>query len=1133
MRTRSRARRLVAVVVSLLLVAVGTVVVAGPSAAVDGGLTFDEGYAADGARVDDQYRFVGSGGTTGIRFGGTRVDLGWPGETECGGSGTGDYRPTLRQLSGNGTFSFYAHSGARALESASNNCGAGEFGTGGILLRCTVACLSVSGYVGLGNGTATPPSPPAGMTFTASAYDATGVAVVSSPVVLDGPGALTGFSLSAPPGTSFTFVKVVASGAVQSVLLDDLAYTVDPSALPAYVISTDTTVAQLHPGESATVPMSVVRSNGSSGTITPIVSGLPSGVTASFSPTAFTGADDGALTLTLDASSSATPGAPVPLTVSASSDAGAGVGTPAALAMTIASTLQTPGGIPTLVAPSCTTQVRQLSIFVGDGSSFSGQVDVHATIDQPDWSAGVLASPLTVVNGRVDAAVYWTRDTLLGAFTGHLTVTANPVGRPGDVVSRTYAVVWQGPGIAATTVKARPPLGDRQAAEVLSLPAYGFCGALKLKLGNDKAVVDATAAQAPIASLPRNGVLDTQTITVTTPRLATSGTLRYDRLDSFGWQPGPALTTTGYRNTAGFAFDNYPVGDLTYQDMTDAFGADQTYTRIDLCFPFGCTITFRDPIAMIYTAIVRAQTVGTQGSGHCYGMAMSAALMREGGIDPAAYLPFTSTTAYGLNSAAAPSGALAHTIQVNHLKQFGLTFMAYWLKQHQTNILANADQTAGMIRDAIDTKGGALITIADHGGGHVVLAHSIEDGAPGEHWVDVYDPNYPYTTAEDTDTTGATHESRLNRSRIRLVGSTWSLQFPDGTMWGGNLNGLTSSLVVVPLSEASKKQLLPSLFDVGQIISLLGSLMSFGSAGGTATVSPGAGLLAYPSMNASTTSGLFLPAPTGPTTSSTGGSVHLTGTNAGTVDGLVVADGTSVASALGLRPGTDVTVQKVVGGQSVTSDTALPSTIVSSRSNRPGLTSTLSYVAPAGSTVSVTQSASALSVRSSAPLTLKVRIDNRSTRSAGVTRVLSVALPAGARLVVPAAALAATTPTLVATVGGHRVVLRSPRVLLGTAVVRSVASSRARSTLSVAATVAVKAKKGALGTVVLVLTRGGRVVATKRFAVTARAAALGTPVVYRWRLAASRGLVLRVTAVVAAPSSASGVVSATRAAVAR
>ena len=373
----------------------------------------------------------------------------------------------------------------------------------------------------------------------------------------------------------------------------------------------------------------------------------------------------------------------------------------------------------------------------------------------------------------------------------------------------------------------------------------------------------------------------------------------------------------------------------------------------------------------------------------------------------------------------------------------------------------------------------------------------------------------------------------LDRSRIHLVGTSWSLQFPDGTMWSGKLNGLTSSLVVVPLSEAAKKQLLPSLFDVGQIISLLGSLMSFGSAGGTATVTPDAGLLPYPSMNASTTSGLFLPAPTGPTTSSPGGSVHLTGTGTGSVDGLVVADGTSVASTLGLQPGTDVTVQKVVGGQSVTSDTALPSTIVSSRSNRPGLTSTLTYVAPAGSTVSVAQSASGLSVRSTAALALKVRIDNRSTRSAGVTRVVTVPLPAGARLVVPTAALAGTTPTLVATVGGHRVVLRSPRVLQGSAVVRTVASSRARSTLSVAATVAVKAKRGARGTVVLVLTRGGRVVATKRFAVTARAAALGTPVVYRWRLAASRGLVLRVTAVVAAPSSASGVVSATRAAVAR
>ncbi|MFN8156193.1 MAG: hypothetical protein U0R68_02140 [Candidatus Nanopelagicales bacterium] len=1131
MRTRTHVRRLVAVVVSLLLVAAGTVVAAGPSAAVDGGLTFDEGYAADGARVDDQYRFVG--GTTGIRFGGTRVDLGWPGETECGGSGTGDYRPTLRLLSGNGSFSFYAHSGARALESASNNCTAGEFGTGGILFRCTVACLSVSGFVGLGNQTATPPSPNAGTTFTASAYDATGAAVVSSPVVLDGPGALTGFSLAAPVGRSFTFVKIVATGAVQSVLLDDLTYTVDPSALPAYVISTDSTLAQLRPGESTTVPLSVVRANGSSGTITPTTSVLPSGVTASFSPSSFTGTDDGALALTLTASSSASPGDPVPLVVSATSEPGAGPGTPASLSLHVVSTLQPLGDIPTLLAPACTNQVRTLPVYVGDGSSFTGQVDVSVTVDQPTWQVGVVSSPLPVVNGRVSPAVWWRRGAPPAPSSATITVTASPVGRPLDSVSRTYAIAQKPPDLTVSSLSVQPPLGDRQPGDELALTGYGFCGAMKLRFGNDKAVVDTASVQAPIPSLPRDGTLNTQSISAAVPRLATSGVLSFDRLDGHGFLAGPALTVTGYRNTAGFRFDNYAVNDLTYQDMTDAFGADQTYSRIDLCFPFGCTITFRDPVAMIYTAIVRAQTVGTQGSGHCYGMAMTAALMRQGGVDPKQYLPYTSSTAWGLTGDAGPSPALAHTIQVNHLKQFGLTFMAYWLKQHQTNILANADFTAAAIRKAIDTQGGALVTIADHGGGHVVLAHSIEDGAPGEHWVDVYDPNYPYTKAEDLDTTGATHESRLTRSRIHLVGTTWSLQFPDGTVWQGNLNGLTSSLVVVPLSEAAKKQLLPSLFDVGQIISLLGSLMSFGSTGGKATVTAGPGLLAYPAINASTTSGLFLPAPTGPTTSSSAGSVHLAGTSAGTVDGLVVADGTTVASALGLRPGTDVTVQKVVGGQLVTTDTALPSTITTTRAGSTSLTSTLSYVAPAGSTVSVAQTTSGLSVRSTAPLALRIRVDNRSTRSAGVTRTIALALPARTTLAVPAAVLSGSASTVVATLNGRRVALAAPRVVAGTAAVKSVASTRTGSTLTVAASVAVKAKRGAKGTVILVLTRGGRIVATKRFAVTARAAALGTPVVYRWRLTASRGLVLRVTAVVAVPTSASGVVSATRGTVAR
>ena len=110
----------------------------------------------------------------------------------------------------------------------------------------------------------------------------------------------------------------------------------------------------------------------------------------------------------------------------------------------------------------------------------------------------------------------------------------------------------------------------------------------------------------------------------------------------------------------------------------------------------------------------------------------------------------------------------------------------------------------------------------------------------------------------------------------------------------------------------------------------------------------------------------------------------------------------------GLRPGTDVTVQKVVGGQSVTSDTALPSTIVSSRSNRPGLTSTLSYVAPAGSTVSValrsivTMSEKRTWVKrrtSSATVSARVRARRQPlNRNAGVGRSAGVG---GGRLMRP------------------------------------------------------------------------------------------------------------------------------------
>ena len=67
-------------------------------------------------------------------------------------------------------------------------------------------------------------------------------------------------------------------------------------------------------------------------------------------------------------------------------------------------------------------------------------------------------------------------------------------------------------------------------------------------------------------------------------------------------------------------------------------------------------------------------------------------------------------------------------------------------------------------------------------------------------------------------TTGATHEMRLTRSRIHIVGNAWSLEFPDSTVWSGPVNGLTSSLVVVPLSEARKKQLLPEILRIIDVL---------------------------------------------------------------------------------------------------------------------------------------------------------------------------------------------------------------------------------------------------------------------------------------------------------------------------
>jgi hypothetical protein len=109
-------------------------------------------------------------------------------------------------------------------------------------------------------------------------------------------------------------------------------------------------------------------------------------------------------------------------------------------------------------------------------------------------------------------------------------------------------------------------------------------------------------------------------ILATVPRFATTG-----KITVTGQLPdmnSPSVfAVDSYRNTAGFSFHNY-TPHITFDQLTMAFGASQTYDEIDFCWPFGCTISVRDPVAMILNGIANAAFSGANG-GACFGFALA------------------------------------------------------------------------------------------------------------------------------------------------------------------------------------------------------------------------------------------------------------------------------------------------------------------------------------------------------------------------------------------------------------------------------------------------------------------------------------------------------------------------------
>ena len=277
-----------------------------------------------------------------------------------------------------------------------------------------------------------------------------GVSANFSPNSVNGTGSVS-VSFFVQSGTAAGTSNVTITGTDGAISHSvTVALTIPGTASPSFTISPATTALTVTQGSSVADTITVAPAGGFAGSVTLAVSGLPTGVTASFGTNPTTGSS--VLTLT---AGSATPTGTSTLTITGTSGA---LTASSAVSLTI-STIQTPSF--TLTASAATLSVTEgsaitESITVMDAGGFAGSVTLAASglptgvgavfSTNPTTGSSVLTltASSTATAGTSNVIITGTSGTLT-ATTG-IALTVKPVAAAGFACHIDYTVTSQWPG---------------------------------------------------------------------------------------------------------------------------------------------------------------------------------------------------------------------------------------------------------------------------------------------------------------------------------------------------------------------------------------------------------------------------------------------------------------------------------------------------------------------------------------------------------------------------------------------------------------------------------------------------------------------------------------------------------------
>ncbi|MBJ7330403.1 MAG: hypothetical protein JHC95_10930 [Solirubrobacteraceae bacterium] len=674
------------------------------------------------------------------------------------------YRPYRREAAGARSGRAVADIGTDVCQREVDDASECEFPLGGTTGRLTRSASSVTVHAGLFRD----PGAALAVTVQLRAYRADGSpAGTGTPVTIKAGDFTTAATVTSPAADIARFEVVVGgSGALGAAVgIDDLTLTYPSNTLPDVSLSVPKDEITIPQGGSVDVPIGLARLNGSSGGFDLDATRLAAGVTAQFLPDPVPGAQDKA-TLRLSATDTAATsprgaGRTVVITGSPNGNAAVAPGTrTAGITARVASPFTlAPGGPAEARVPKCGDTT--FPIHVQRDLEFRGDVKLELKNVPAAVTASLDRTEIPAQGGLIqEVQLQLKGSTAALPANSKITVDATSQGAPTrtleiDVVREKIISNVVSP---ATKILEAPQM-LREGTKV-RMTGNGFCPGTVVRVGQG-------LGEAPVEIEPGGTGL-----TFTTPRMATSGKIVVLGPDQIGFHSDDEVQVRGFRNRHGLRFENFPMDGLTFGELTDAFGEEDTYTTLNPCWPLSCKVVtpIPDPVALLVWPVMSAQLRAS--GGHCFGFSRAVqgwfrspvTLNRWGAPERHAYsIPGTTN-------------ALSDFLDTQHALQGSMDFALAWARRSR-DISVNVEK----VRDQLASGNPPAVTLRGEGIAHVAVAYDLEDRPDGGVDIHVYDNNVPFTELEQGD--AGTHQYRqAHRSVLRISADrkTWQLGDKSG-----------------------------------------------------------------------------------------------------------------------------------------------------------------------------------------------------------------------------------------------------------------------------------------------------------------------------------------------------------------